>query len=125
MAKLCSATARPAQHRIELTEQERVELTRRARAEELPFQEVQRARIVIYASEGMADTETAGRLDTTAGIVGKWRSRFFHDRLEGLKDKPRAGRPRRFRPAPGRRGRGDRVRAAGYQRAAALEVLAG
>jgi hypothetical protein len=34
-------------------------------------------------------------LDTTAGIVGKWRRRFFHDRLEGLKDKPRAGRPRR------------------------------
>jgi transposase len=40
----------------------------------------------------MADTEIAGRLDTTAGIVGKWRRRFFHDRLEGLKDKPRAGR---------------------------------
>jgi transposase len=57
---------------------------------------VQRARIVLYASEGMADTEIAGRLDTTAGIVGKWRRRFFHDRLEGLKDKPRAGCPRRF-----------------------------
>ena len=98
MAKLCSAMARPAQHRIELTEQERVELTRRARAEKLPFQEVQRARIVLYASEGMADTEIAGRLDTTAGIVGKWRRRFFDDRLEGLKDKPRAGRPRRFPP---------------------------
>src|SRR5688572_7927581 len=94
MAKLCSAMARPAQHRIELSEQERVELRRRARAEKLPFQEVQRARIVLYASEGMADTEIAGRLDTTAGIVGKWRRRFFHDRLEGLKDKPRAGRPR-------------------------------
>ena len=125
MAKSCSAMARPAQHRIELTEQERVELTRRARAEKLPFQEVHRARIVLYASEGMADTEIAGRLDTTAGIVGKWRRRFFHDRLEGLKDKPRAGRPRRFPPATGRRGQGDRVRAAGYQRAAALEVLAG
>jgi hypothetical protein len=37
--------ARPAQHRIELTEQERGELTRRARAEKLPFQEVQRARL--------------------------------------------------------------------------------
>jgi hypothetical protein len=46
-------------------------LTRRARAEKLPFQEVRRARIVLYASEGMADTEIAGRLETTAGIVGK------------------------------------------------------
>ena len=71
MAKSCSAMARPAQHRIELTEQERVELTRRARAETLPFQEVQRARIVLYASEGMADTEIAGRLDTARGDRGE------------------------------------------------------
>ena len=112
MAKLCIAMARPAQHLIELTEEERVELVQRARAEKLPFQDVQRARIVLYAAEGMADTEIAARLDTTAGIVGKWRRRFFHDRLEGLKDKPRAGRPRRFPPAAGRRGQGDRVRAA-------------
>jgi hypothetical protein len=116
--------ARPAQHRIELTEKERIELTRRARAEKLPFQDVQRARIVLYAANGIPDTEIAVRLDTTARIVGKWRRRFFHDRLEGLKDKPRAGRPRRFPPAAGRGGQGDRVRAAGHTRAAALEVLA-
>jgi Helix-turn-helix domain len=124
LSKLCIAMARPTQHRIELSESERVELTQRARAEKLPFQDVQRARIVLYAAKGMADTEIAGRLDTTARIVGKWRRRFFHDRLEGLKDKPRAGRPRRFPPAAGRRGQGDRVRAARHQRAAALEVLA-
>jgi len=116
--------ARPAQHRIELSEDERAVLVQRARAEKLPFQDVQRARIVLYAAEGMADTEIAARLDTTAGIVGKWRRRFFYDRLEGLRDKPRAGRPRRFPPAAGRRGQGDRVRAAGHPRAAALEVLA-
>ena len=98
MAKLCIAMARPTQHRVELTESEGVELTRRARAEKLPFQDVQRARIVLYAASGMPDTEIAVRLDTTARIVGKWRRRFFHDRLEGLKDKPRAGRPRRFPP---------------------------
>ena len=106
--------ARPARHRIELTEEERVELERRARAEKLPFQDVQRARIVLYAAEGLPDTEIAARLDTTARIVGKWRRRFFDDRLDGLKDKPRAGRPRRFPPGAGRRGQGDRVRAAGH-----------
>jgi transposase-like protein len=124
VAKLCIAMARPAQHRIELTEEERVELVRRSRAEKLPFQDVQRARIVLYAAEGLHDTKIAARLDTTAGIVGKWRRRFFHDRLEGLKDKPRAGRPRRFPPAAGCRGQGDRVRAAGQQRPAAVAVLA-
>ncbi len=58
---------------------------RRARAEKLPFQDVQRARIVLYAAEGLHDTEIAARLDTTAGIVGKWRKRFYVDRLEGLR----------------------------------------
>ena len=124
VAKLCIAMARPAQHRITLTGEERAELTRRARAEKLPFQDVQRARIVLYAAGGIADTEIAARLDTTARIVGKWRRRFFHDRLDGLKDKPRAGRPRRFPPGAGRRGHRGGLRAAGPARPAAGALLA-
>src|SRR5436309_6055939 len=62
--------ARPARHKIELSEKERVMLERRARAEKLPFQDVQRARIVLYAAQGMADTEIAARLDTSPG--GWW-----------------------------------------------------
>jgi transposase-like protein len=116
--------ARPPRHRIELSEQEHAELVRVARAEKLPWQEVQRARIVLYAAGGLHDTEIASRLDTTAGIVGKWRRRFAEHRLDGLKDKPRAGRPRRFPPAAGRRGQGDRVRAARDARAAAEPFLA-
>lgn len=116
--------ARPARHRISLSEEERAVLERRARAEKLPFQDVQRARIVLYAAEGLHDTEIAARLDTTAGIVGKWRRRFFDDRLDGLKDKPRAGRPRRFPPGAGRRGQGDRLRAADHARPAARPLLA-
>jgi putative transposase len=116
--------ARPPRHRIELSEDERGVLERIARAEKLPFQDVQRARIVLYAAKGMHDTAIASRLDTSAGLVGRWRRRFAEQRLEGLKDKPRAGRPRRFPPAPGRRGQGDRVRVAGYARPAARPLLA-
>ena len=94
-------------------------LERRARAEKLPFQDVQRARIVLYAAEGLHDTEIAARLDTSPALVGRWRRRFAEQRLDGLKDKPRAGRPRRFSPAAGRRREGDRVRAAGPVRVAA------
>ena len=68
-AKLCIDGA-SARHRIELTDEERSELVRVARAEKLPWQEVQRARIVLYAAEGLHDTEIAVRLDTTPGIVG-------------------------------------------------------
>jgi|SRR3954447_1114919 len=116
--------ARPPRHRIELSDEERCELERVARSETMAFRDVQRARIVLYAAEGLHDTEIAARLDTTPGIVGKWRRRFAEQRLEGLKDKPRAGRPRRFPPGTGRRGQGDRVRAAGHARPAAGPLLA-
>ena len=98
-------------------------LERVARAEKLAFQDVQRARIVLYAADGLADTEIASRLDTSAGLVGRWRRRFAVERLDGLKDKPRAGRPRRFPPGAGRRGQGDRVRAAGNARPATGSLL--
>src|SRR5215216_1637765 len=111
--------ARPPRDRIELTDDERVVLERTARAEKLPFQEVLRARIVLYAADGLHDTEIAARLDTSPGLVGRWRRRFAEHRLEGLKDKPRSGRPRRFPPGAGRRGQGDRVRVAGHARLAA------
>ena len=115
--------ARPRRDRIELSERERVELVRIARAEKRPWQEVQRARIVLYAADGVPDTEIASRLDTTAGIVGKWRRRFAAERMDGLKDKPRAGRPRRFPAGAGRHRESGRVRAAGPVRAAAGAVL--
>ena len=73
-------------------------LERMARAEKLPYQEVLRARIVLYAARGVPDTEIARRLDTSTSLVGRWRRRFAVDRLEGLTDKPRSGRPRRFPP---------------------------
>jgi hypothetical protein len=116
--------ARPPRHRIELSDDERVVLERTARAEKLPFQEVQRARIVLYAADGLHDTEIAARLDTSPGLVGRWRRRFAEHRLEGLKDKPRSGRPRRFPPGAGRRGEGDRLRVAGHARPAVGPLLA-
>jgi transposase-like protein len=124
VARSYVSMARPCGHRIELSDEERAELERRARAEKLPFQDVQRARIVLYAADGVPDTEIAGRLDTSAGLVGRWRRRFAEQRLEGLKDKPRAGRPRRFPPGTGRRGQGDRVRAASHARAPAVALFA-
>jgi len=114
--------ARPARHRIELSGEERRELRRIARAEKLPWREVQRARIVLYAAEGKSDVEIAARLDTSPGIVGRWRRRFFEERLAGLKDRPRAGRPRRFPPGAGRRGEGDGLRAARHPGRPALAL---
>jgi hypothetical protein len=116
--------ARTSRYRIELVEGDRVELERRAAALSLPFRVVQRARLILYAADGMQDKEIAVRCGCHPQVVSKWRRRFCEQGIDGLKDKPRAGRPRRFPPAAGRRGRRGRMRAAGGARPAAGPVLA-
>jgi len=58
--------------------------------------EVLRARIILSAHEGKENQEIAKELGVTQDIVGKWRTRFFHQGKEGLEDKPRPGKPKRF-----------------------------
>src|SRR3954471_22860714 len=123
-AELC-VVPRTSTHVIELTEPERAELERRASTVTLPFRSVQRARMILYAAEGMQDIEIAARLDCSPDSVARRRARFCAERLDGLEDHPRSGRPRRFPPGAGRRGQGDRVRAATHARAAAVALLAG
>ena len=53
-----------------------------------------RARIVLACAEGGTISEVAQELELSRGTVSKWRSRFLVDRLEGLSDEPRPGRPR-------------------------------
>ena len=54
----------------------------------------QRSRIVLAAAEGLSNSEIAARFAITRGTVAKWRSRFAVERLDGLVDEPRSGRPR-------------------------------
>jgi len=49
---------------------------------------------VLAAAEGGGNTEVAQRLGVSRMTVGKWRARFVADRLDGLLDEPRPGRPR-------------------------------
>ena len=50
------------------------------------------------AAEGLDNDEIAKRLDTRRKIVSMWRKRFFEDRLEGLEERSRPGRPRSISP---------------------------
>jgi hypothetical protein len=109
---------------IVLSGEERAELERRVACYTLPHKVVVRAKMILYAADGQSNAEIARRLETAAEVVARWRKRFFEERLAGLEDRERAGRPRRFPPGAGRRGEGARVRAAGQPRAAAFPLLA-
>jgi transposase len=47
----------------------------------------------------MDNDEIAARLDTRREVVSQWRQRFFKERLAGLEERARPGRPRVFPPS--------------------------
>jgi hypothetical protein len=89
---------------ITLSSREEVELRRRAAKYTLPYFQVQRAKMILYAAEGMRNDEIATCLDTRREVVSLWRKRFFADRLAGLEQHARPGRPRSFSPRSRRSG---------------------
>ncbi|WP_143448888.1 IS630 family transposase [Kineosporia sp. A_224] len=76
-----------------LSEPARTELRRRVRAEGLPAREVERARIVLLAAEGLSGVQIAERVGCSEPTVIRWRSRFAEQGLSGLADEPRSGKP--------------------------------
>lgn len=78
---------------IELTRNERDNLERMSRKYTSPYYIVFRARIILLRAQGLQNKEVGERLDAPRQIISKWRKRFFHERLRGLKDRDRGGRP--------------------------------
>src|SRR5438477_4254117 len=74
------------------SEREQLEAWARRRKSEQAL--AQRSRIVLAAAAGLSNTEIAERFAITRAMVARWRSRFAAERLDGLVDEPRPGRPR-------------------------------
>lgn len=81
---------------ITLSNDEFEELKQLARRPRTVQSLAQRARIILACAEGQTNTSVAAQLRITMQTVGKWRTRFFQQRLDGLLDEPRSGTPRRL-----------------------------
>ena len=54
------------------------------------------SKIVLHCAAGLTNIEVATKMRTTRLTVGKWRSRFVAQRMEGLYDEPRPGASRKI-----------------------------
>jgi transposase len=79
---------------VVLTDDERAQLEAWARRPKSAQALALRARIVLAAADGLGNTAVAARLGIAVSTARKWRSRFLAERLDGLTDEPRPGRPR-------------------------------
>jgi transposase len=83
---------------ITLTSSEKSILEDIARKYTSPYFQVVRAKVVLMAAQGLRNDQIAERVSLPRQIVSKWRKRFFEERLEGLENLPRSGRPPSFSP---------------------------
>lgn len=83
---------------IKLTSSEKTALEGIAHRYTSPYFLVVRAKVVLMAARGLRNDQIADRVSLPRQIVSKWRKRFFEERLEGLENLPRSGRPPSFSP---------------------------
>ena len=78
---------------LTITDEERVELQRLVRAHTTPQRAAKRARIVLLAADGLPNRQIAPIVGMNQHTVAHWRRRFQAERLAGLTDRKRPGRP--------------------------------
>lgn len=84
--------------KITLTPQEDRELRLRVRRHKAAHCDVERAQIILLLAKGESFSATSRKVGKARRIVYKWAKRFLVERIAGLKDRPRSGRPARFSP---------------------------
>lgn len=81
---------------IQLTGEEEATLRQWSRQGTAEQRMVERARVILLSHEGLTVENIAERLQTRPARVSKWRQRFAKDRLAGLSDAPRPGKPHKY-----------------------------
>jgi transposase-like protein len=85
---------------IRLSREEKQQLGKLAHAHSTPQAKAFRCRLILRCAQAGRPTnqDVATEFGCDAGTVGKWRTRFAAQRLDGLADLPRSGAPRAFSP---------------------------
>lgn len=100
---------RESPYKIMLSAEERGELERMAAKYTLPYFQVQRAKMILLAAEGMPNDSIASRLGARREVVSMWRKRFYEERVAGLEERSRKGRPTIFSPGGHRASKSHRL----------------
>lgn len=77
-----------------LSVEERAYVERQVRRHRAPRSLSDRCRMILRCADGLSSKEVAAELGFHEHTVGKWRRRFLKDRVDGLLDEARPGRPR-------------------------------
>ena len=84
---------------LEVSAAERLELEAMTRSTRIPAGLARRARLILALAAGTPYTAITADLGFAATSISRWKRRFQHGRLMGLRDGPRSGRPDRLSPA--------------------------
>jgi hypothetical protein len=69
---------------LPLTQTQRVQLQKMAASTTLPHRKVAQAKALLWAAQGMANQETARRLETDSDTVRRWRVRVLEKGAGGV-----------------------------------------
>ena len=86
---------------IHLSEAEQARLDAKVRHRSSQQRDVVRSKLVLMAATGMDNKAIAAQLGVDRKTVSRWRKRFFEERENGLRERPRSGRPPSFSPRGG------------------------
>src|SRR4051812_36299691 len=79
--------------RVEIAPEDRVVLEKWANAQAIERRLSDRARIVLMAGEGLSAEAIAEHVGRSAETVRRQRASYARDGLDGLRDRPKTGRP--------------------------------
>src|ERR1700735_2750608 len=79
---------------LPVSDEQRLVLEKLIRSRTAPLRDVQRARALLMAADGFANTQIASEIQISPATVASWRERFMEDGLKNF-SAVRAGRGRK------------------------------